>query len=76
MNRQLQADQAESQSESSIEAKALATLRARNERLASLLGCVVETITADMEGQVMSPQLKEDIAMANATLDEYEKYPL
>lgn len=76
MKHQLQADQAESQSERSIEAKALATLRARNERLTSLLGCVVESITFDMKDQVMSPQLKEDIAMANATLDEYEKYPL
>lgn len=76
MKHQLQADQAESQSESSIEAKALAALRARNERLTSLLGCVVESITFDMKDQVMSPQLKEDIAMANATLDEYEKYPL
>lgn len=56
--------------------KAMAILRSRNERLISVLGCVVESITADMKDQVMSDQLKEDLDSANAILDDFEENPL
>lgn len=73
---QLQEDQAESQLESTVEAKAVALLMARNERLTSLLGCLVESITADTQGKEISEQLKADLDLANQTLDEYEQTPL
>lgn len=56
--------------------KAMAILRSRNEKLISVLGCVVESITTDMKDQVMSDQLKEDIDSANAILDDFEENPL
>lgn len=56
--------------------KAMAILRSRNEKLISVLGCVVESITADMKDQVMSEQLKEDLDSANAILDNFEENPL
>jgi len=76
MKRQLQEDQAESQSNNTVEAKAVALLMARNERLTSLLGCLVESIEADTEGKEISEQLKADLDLANITLDEYEQTPL
>jgi len=76
MKSQLQEDQAESQSNNTVEAKAVAMLMARNERLTSLLGCLVESITADTEGKEISEQLKADLDLANQTLDEYEQTPL
>lgn len=56
--------------------KAMAILRSRNERLISVLGCVLESITEDMKDQVMSDQLKEDLDSANAILDDFEENPL
>ena len=56
--------------------KAMAILRSRNEKLISVLGCVVESITEDMKDQVMSDQLKEDLDSANAILDDFEENPL
>jgi Ni,Fe-hydrogenase maturation factor len=76
MKSQLQEDQAESQSNNTVEAKAVAMLMARNERLISLLGCLVESVTADTAGKEISEQLKADLDLANLTLDEYEKTPL
>jgi Ni,Fe-hydrogenase maturation factor len=76
MKSQLQEDQAESQSTNTVEAKAVAMLMARNERLTSLLGCLVESITTDTEGKEISEQLKADLDLANQTLDEYEQTPL
>lgn len=76
MKRQLQEDQAESQSNNTIEAKAVALLMARNERLTSLLGCLVESVTADTQGKEISEQLKADLDLANQTLDEFEQTPL
>lgn len=76
MKRQLQEDQAESQSNNTVEAKAVALLMARNERLTSLLGCLVESIEADTQGKEISEQLKADLNLANITLDEYEQTPL
>lgn len=76
MKRQLQEDQAESQSNNTVEAKAVALLMARNERLTSLLGCLVESIEADTQGKEISEQLKADLDLANITLDEYEQTPL
>jgi Ni,Fe-hydrogenase maturation factor len=76
MKSQLQEDQAESQSNNTVEAKAVAMLMARNERLISLLGCLVESVTADTAGKEISEQLKADLDLANLTLDEYEQTPL
>jgi hypothetical protein len=76
MKQQLKEDLAESQSESTVEAKAVALLMARNERLTSLLGCLVESITADTQGKEISEQLKADLDLANQTLDEFEQTPL
>lgn len=76
MKSQLKEDQAESQSNHAIEAKAVAMLMARNERLTSLLGCLVESITADTAGKEISEQLKADLDLANQTLDEFEQTPL
>lgn len=76
MKQQMKEDLAESQSESTVEAKAVALLMARNERLTSLLGCLVESITADTVGKEISEQLKADLDLANQTLDEYEQTPL
>lgn len=77
MNKQLQEDMAESQSEHTIEAKAVAMLLARNERLTSLLGCVVESVEAMVAaGTPISPQLQDDLDFANKALDEYEENPL
>jgi len=73
---QLQEDQAESQSNNTVEAKAVVELMARNERLTSLLGCLVESVTADTQGKEISEQLKADLNLANITLDEYEQTPL
>lgn len=76
MKSQLQEDQAESQSNNTVEAKAVAMLMARNERLTSLLGCLVESVTADTAGKEISEQLKADLDLANQTLDEFEQKPL
>lgn len=73
---QLAEDQAESQSNNAIEAKAVAMLMARNERLISLLGCLVESVTADTAGKEISEQLKADLDLSNQALDEFEKTPL
>lgn len=73
---QLQEDQAESQLESTVEAKAVALLMARNERLTSLLGCLVESVEADTAGKEISEQLKADLDLANQALDEFEQTPL
>lgn len=71
-----QESQAESQSNKAIEAKAVAMLMARNERLISLLGCLVESVMADTAGKEISEQLKTDIDLSNQALDEFEKTPL
>lgn len=76
MKQQMKEDLAESQSESTVEAKAVALLMARNERLISLLGCLVESITADTAGKEISEQLKADLDLVNKTLDEFEQTPL
>ena len=71
-----QESQAESQSNKTIEAKAVAMLMARNERLISLLGCLAESVMADTAGKEISEQLKTDIDLSNQALDEFEKTPL
>lgn len=76
MKSQLQEDQAESQSNNTVEAKAVAMLMARNERLISLLGCLVESVTADTTGKEISEQLKADLDLSNQALDEFEQTPL
>lgn len=76
MKQQLKEDLSESQSESTVEAKAVALLMARNERLTSLLGCLVESVEADTAGKEISEQLKADLDLANQALDEFEQTPL
>ena len=76
MNKQLQEDMHNAQSETSIESKAVALLMARNERLVSLLGCLVESVTAETTGKEISELLKSDLDMSNKALDEFEANPL
>lgn len=84
MNTRLQADIAEQSDETGLVQddpkllQALAALRSQNERLISILGCVVESVEADgsERGVALNPAVAEDIRLANELLDEVEQNKL
>lgn len=84
MNSRLQADIAEQADDTVLVQddpkllQALAALRAQNERLVSVLGCVVESVEADAEERKaeINPALAADVKLANDLLDELERNKL
>jgi hypothetical protein len=81
MNTRLQADIAEQSDETGLVQddpkllQALAALRAQNERLVSVLGCVVESVESDAKerGLTLNPSVAADLMLANELLDEVEQ---
>lgn len=74
---QLNADRAEAiGSDEVLAATAIAILTARNERLVSVIGCLLESIDFDLPVVSRSDQLKLDIQSAHKLLDEIDKSPL
>lgn len=75
---QLSADRGEAESEIILDmaSTVIPILTARNERLVSVIGCLLESIEFDLPAASRSDQMKLDIESAQKLLSEIETSPL